>query len=52
MDKLIEVGGRLLYKNKEFQRLVKDLGGTIPGSQIDSKSMKRKTDSELLQMIK
>jgi hypothetical protein len=29
VDKLIEVGGRLLYKNKEFQRLVKDLGGTI-----------------------
>ena len=52
VDKLIEVGGRLLYKNKEFQRLVNDLGGTIPGSQIDGKSMKGKTDSELLEMIK
>jgi NTE family protein len=30
VDKLIEVGGRLLYKNKNFQRLVNDMGGTIP----------------------
>jgi NTE family protein len=44
VDKLIEVGGRLLYKNKEFQRLVKDLGGTIP----DRQTMTGKTDSELL----
>jgi len=30
VEKLIEMGGRLLYKNKEFQRLVKDLDGTLP----------------------
>jgi hypothetical protein len=30
VEKLIEVGGRLLYKNEEFQRLVKNLDGTIP----------------------
>jgi hypothetical protein len=52
VDKLIEVGGRLLYKNKEFQRLVKDLGGTIPDRQAASQSMKGKTDSELLEMMK
>ena len=33
VDKLIEVAGRLLYKNKEFQRLVKDMNGTIPDRQ-------------------
>ena len=47
VDKLIEVGGRLLYKNKEFQRLVKDLGGTIR----DKKAMTGKTDSELLETM-
>jgi NTE family protein len=44
VDKLIDVAGRLLYKNKEFQRLVMDLGGTMPDRQI----MTGKTDSELL----
>jgi NTE family protein len=48
VDKLIEVGGRLLYKNKEFQRLVKDLGGTIR----DKKAMTGKTDSELLEIMR
>ena len=48
VEKLIEVGGRLLYKNKEFQRLVKDLGGTI----TDKKAMTGKTDSELLETLK
>ena len=33
VEKLIEVGGRLLYKNKEFQRLGNDLGGTVPDRQ-------------------
>jgi hypothetical protein len=37
-----------LYKNKEFQRLVKDLGGTIP----DRQTMTGKTDSELLVTIR
>jgi hypothetical protein len=48
VEKLIEVGGRLLYKNKEFQRLVKDLGGTIP----DRQTMTGKTDSELLEITR
>jgi NTE family protein len=48
VDKLIEVGGRLLYKNKEFQRLVKDLGGTIGNKQ----KVKGMTDSELLETLK
>jgi NTE family protein len=48
VDKLIDVGGRLLYKNKEFLRLVKDLGGTISVK----KSMTGKTDSELLETLK
>ncbi|MBE9520461.1 MAG: patatin-like phospholipase family protein, partial [Proteobacteria bacterium] len=48
VDKLIEVSGRLLYKNKEFLRLVKDLGGTIR----DKKAMTGKTDSELLETLK
>ena len=33
VNKLVEVGGRLLYKNKEFQRLVNDMGGVIPAKQ-------------------
>lgn len=48
VDKLIEVAGRLLYKNKEFQRLVKDMNGTIR----DKKTMTGKTDSELLETLK
>jgi len=48
VDKLIEVSGRLLYKNKEFQRLVKDMGGTIR----DKKTMTGKTDSELLEIMR
>ena len=48
VEKLIEVGGRLLYKNKEFQRLVKDLSGTIR----DKKVMASKTDSELLEIMR
>ena len=36
VNKLIEVGGRLLYKNKEFQRLVKDMGGTIPEQYVSN----------------
>ena len=33
VNKLIEVGGRLLYTNKEFQRLINDMGGVIPAKQ-------------------
>jgi NTE family protein len=32
VDDLIEVGGRLLYQSEEFQRLVSDIGGSIPAS--------------------
>jgi NTE family protein len=41
VEKLIEVGGRLLYKNKEFQRLVNDLGGTVPDRQADNERKDR-----------
>jgi hypothetical protein len=32
VDNLIEVAGRIIYQAKDFQRLVQDLGGTIPVS--------------------
>ena len=34
VDRLREVGKRLLYSSPDFQRLVRDLGGTLPGSTI------------------
>ncbi len=48
VEKLIEVGGRLLYKNNEFQRLVKDLGGTIP----DRLTITGETDSDLSEIMR
>ncbi len=32
VDRLREVGKRILYSRPEFQKLVRDLGGKIPGS--------------------
>lgn len=36
VDRLREVGKRILYSRPEFQKLVQDLGATLPGSQVNS----------------
>ena len=33
VDRLREVAGRILYDSKQFQKLIRDLGGNIPSSQ-------------------
>jgi len=35
VDRLREVGKRILYSRPEFQKLVRDLGATLPGSQVN-----------------
>ena len=32
VDRLREVAGRILYESKQFQKLIRDLGGNIPSS--------------------
>ena len=33
VDRLREVAGRILYDSKQFQKLIRDLGGNIPSSE-------------------
>ena len=35
VDRLREAGKRILYSRPEFQKLVRDLGATLPGSQVN-----------------
>jgi hypothetical protein len=38
VDRLREVANRILYSRQEFQRLVRDLGATLPGSKREPAS--------------
>jgi len=40
VDALIEVAGRILYSSEEFQKLVDDLGGEIPVSEVQETTAK------------